>query len=256
MKITITNTNDAIAEANNLISAGNTIKSILTTLKYIKQTIGEVWQSGAEYTSIDTALTNSISEYENKILVAINKLSTGVIAYCQATEELAASGATNSNKEAYDSPSEWVADNVFTLDGYEAPSTITNLSDLSRGEVDAYIYSKAIDMGMSENQARMAVTIARGETGHYTSPAVLNQNNYGGLLKGYDSNGNNVYFSYDTPDAGVEAYLSNLKTGYFDQGLNTYESIGPVYSPPGNSWTTLMNGVDYSRFESHLSPMD
>lgn len=256
MNITITSTGDANSEASTLRSCANSLRSILGTLKYVQQTLAQVWTSGAEIESINTSLTNCINMYEKKILVAMEKLSAGVIAYCIATEELAASGATNSNGEAYENPSEWVAENVYTLDGYEAPSTITSLSDCSRGEVDAYIYSKAIDMGMTEEQARMAVTISRGETGHYTSPAVLNQNNFGGLLKGYDSNGNNVYFSYDTPDAGVEAYLNNLKTGYFDQGLNTYEAIGPVYSPPGNSWTTLMNGVDYSRFESHLSPMD
>ena len=182
----------------------------------------------------------------------MNKLSTGVIAYCIATEELAASGATNSNKEAYDSPSEWVADNVVTLDGYEAPSTITSLTEVSRGEVDAYMYSKALDMGMTEDQAKIAIAISRSETGHYQKAY---GNNMGGMVSHVDANGNYVFQRFDTPEKGIDAYLTMLKDSYFGEGLNTLAEIQPKYCPSGE-WLGLTSAVYKNRFVDGVSPMN
>ena len=125
MNIKISNTTDAINEANSLISCMNSLKSILSTLSYSKTILTKVWTSGTEISSVTTNINNCIEEYENKILEAMSKLSTGIIAYCAATEELAASRATKSNGEAYDSPSEWVEDNPYS--GY----TETSEYDLS-----------------------------------------------------------------------------------------------------------------------------
>ena len=37
--------------------------------------------------------------------------------------------------------------------------------------------------------------------------------------------------SFDTIDAGVEAFVSNLKRNYFNLGLDTIEKIQPKYAP-------------------------
>ena len=252
MNITITNTGEAITEASSLISCANSLKSILSTLKTARQTLTQVWTSGTEIDSITENIDKCVLEYETKILEAMNKLSTGVIAYCIATEELAASGATNSNKEAYDSPSEWVADNVVTLDGYEAPSTITSLTEVSRGEVDAYMYSKALDMGMTEDQAKIAIAISRSETGHYQKAY---GNNMGGMVSHVDANGNYVFQRFDTPEAGIDAYLTLLKDSYFGEGLNTLAEIQPKYCPSGE-WLGLTSAVYKNRFVDGVSPMN
>ena len=252
MNITITSTGDANSEASTLRSCANSLSSILGTLKYVQQTLAQVWTSGAEIESINTSLTNCINMYEKKILVAMEKLSAGVIAYCIATEELAASGATNSNGEAYENPSEWVAENVYTLDGYEAPSTITSLSDCSRGEIDAYMYSKALDMGMTDEQAKIAIAISRSETGHYQKAY---GNNMGGMISHVDANGNYVFQRFDTPEAGIDAYLTMLKDSYFGEGLNTLAEIQPKYCPSGD-WLNLTTAVYQNRFVDGISPMN
>ena len=125
MNIKISNTSSAITEGSNLLSVANSYKSILNTLNYAKVTLNEVWISGTEISSISTSVDDCLEEYNKKIIPALKKLSNGVIAYCAATEELAASRATKSNGEAYDSPSEWVEDNPYS--GY----TETSEYDLS-----------------------------------------------------------------------------------------------------------------------------
>lgn len=104
MKISIANTESARTEAQSLMNSKNSLNSILTTLKYTQNILGQIWKSGTEIESINTSLTNCINMYEEKILVAMEQLSNGVMMYCEATEALAAS-----EKNFNGSPSDWVS---------------------------------------------------------------------------------------------------------------------------------------------------
>lgn len=71
---------------------------------------------------------------------------------------------------------------------------------------------------------KMAVAISRWETGNFTSNLYKNKNNVGGLYcKGF--------LEYESLDAGIDAFVSNLKRNYFDLGLDTLEEIQKKYCP-------------------------
>ena len=74
---------------------------------------------------------------------------------------------------------------------------------------------------------KLAVAISKHETGNYTSEAFKEKNNVGGMMC---SSG---LISYSTLDDGVEAFVSNLKYNYIDEGLDTIEKIQPKYCPIG-----------------------
>ena len=82
---------------------------------------------------------------------------------------------------------------------------------------------------------KIPVAIARHECGYkdnqYLSNAFKNKNNVGGMMY-YDTTTNSSYLmSFDTIDAGIEAFVSNLKRNYFNLGLDTIEKIQPKYAP-------------------------
>ena len=82
---------------------------------------------------------------------------------------------------------------------------------------------------------KIPVAIARHECGYkdkqYLSNAFKNKNNVGGMMY-YDTTTKSSYLmSFDTIDAGVEAFVSNLKRNYFNLGLDTIEKIQPKYAP-------------------------
>ena len=85
------------------------------------------------------------------------------------------------------------------------------------------------------NDWKIPVAIARHECGYkdnqYLSNAFKNKNNVGGMMY-YDTTTKSSYLmSFDTIDAGVEAFVSNLKRNYFNLGLDTIEKIQPKYAP-------------------------
>lgn len=85
------------------------------------------------------------------------------------------------------------------------------------------------------NDWKIPVAIARHECGYkdnqYLSNAAKEKNNIGGMMY-YDTTTNSSYLmSFDTIDAGVEAFVSNLKRNYFNLGLDTIEKIQPKYAP-------------------------
>lgn len=93
-------------------------------------------------------------------------------------------------------------------------------------EVSCKIKKVAQDYGVDW---RLAVAISMHETWDYTSYIFKHQNNVGGMWNGIKGE----FYSYETLDAGIEAYISNLKTNYYDEGRTTIETIQPKYAPIG-----------------------
>ena len=81
---------------------------------------------------------------------------------------------------------------------------------------------------------RIVLAIARLETGWFKSSAFLNKNNPGGLSR------NEVPMSFSTQEEGVEAFVSNLKHNYFDQGLDSPSKIGTKYCPVNPQWASMV----------------
>ena len=84
---------------------------------------------------------------------------------------------------------------------------------------------------MTHEQAILLVAISKHETGNWTSYNFKNKNNLGGLYNG--SKG--TFYSYESLESGIEAFVNLLKNRYFGKGLNTIEEIGNVYCPVGAS---------------------
>ena len=111
-------------------------------------------------------------------------------------------------------------------------------------ETACKIKKKALEIGMTEEQAKMSVSISAWETGRWTSSAYHNKNNVGGMMC------NSGLITYNSLDEGIEAFLINLKNNYFDIGLDTFDKIQKKYCPIGakNDPTGLnknwLNGVN------------
>lgn len=84
---------------------------------------------------------------------------------------------------------------------------------------------------------RVVLAIARLETGWFKSSAYLYRNNPGGLSR----NEQPLYFS--TIEEGVEAFVSNLKYNYFDQGLDSPSEIGSKYCPVNPQWAVMVESL-------------
>ena len=89
------------------------------------------------------------------------------------------------------------------------------------------IYNKAIEQGLTKEQAMLLISISRHETGAWTSKAFKNDNNFGGIM----SNGGLKH--YESYEEGLNDFVRILKTYYFEKGLNTIEEIGAKYCPVG-----------------------
>ena len=107
---------------------------------------------------------------------------------------------------------------------YIEPINKCELSD-----IECKIYDKAIEVGLTKEQAYILLAISKHETGRWTSNAFVNKNNLGGIM------GRDGLRVYDTLDEGIEAFANLLKRRYFEQGLDTIEKIQPVYCPIGAS---------------------
>jgi len=94
-------------------------------------------------------------------------------------------------------------------------------------EIECKIYTKAIEIGLTHDQAIIALAISKHETGKWTSRIYKEQNNVGGI---YNSR-KKTFYTYKTQDEGVEAFVSLLKRGYFDQGYTTIKKIQKKYAP-------------------------
>lgn len=91
----------------------------------------------------------------------------------------------------------------------------------------------------------IAAAIAQIES-NYTASSMLNKNNiFGGM-----SNGSLI--KYKNIEYGILSYIKLLNDGYFNNGLNTVESIGRIYNPTYNSngekiakpsWVTKVNNA-------------
>lgn len=110
------------------------------------------------------------------------------------------------------------------LDSLEKVEELSN--DCALDEVSCKIKKVAQDYGIDW---RLAVAISMHETWDYTSYIFKHQNNVGGLWNGMKGE----FYSYETLDAGIEAYISNLKYNYYDEGRTTIETIQPKYAPIG-----------------------
>ena len=84
---------------------------------------------------------------------------------------------------------------------------------------------------------KLSIAIARHECGYqdgkYLSNAYKEKNNVGGMMYYDASTKTSRLMKFETIDAGIEAYVSNLKRNYFDLGLDTIAKIQPKYAPVG-----------------------
>lgn len=78
---------------------------------------------------------------------------------------------------------------------------------------------------------KIALAISMWETGDFTSAAFRNRNNVGGMM--FWNGTRSELRTYETLQDGVIAFIKNLKTRYFDNGLDTLEEIQPIYCPVG-----------------------
>ena len=106
--------------------------------------------------------------------------------------------------------------------------------------------AKARNMGFTDEQITMAIGISRWETGNYEHLA--GGYNYGGVSGSGDAGSatydGHVYAQYSSQDVGMDAFLSNLKENYFDQGYTTIEGMSRKYLgyTDDGSWARGVHG--------------
>lgn len=122
---------------------------------------------------------------------------------------------------------EKIKTNIEIKEVYAVKEIMVEPEKCSYGLYECAIYDKALEYGLNDEQAKIAIAITKHETGSYTSSLFKNNNNIGGL---YNSAAKKFY-TYNSTEDGIEAYIKNLKNGYFDKGLDTIEEIQKKYAP-------------------------
>lgn len=110
---------------------------------------------------------------------------------------------------------------------YEVKELYVEPTKCAYGVYECAIYDTAIESGLTVEQGKIAIAISKHETANYTSSLFKNNNNIGGLYNGNAGK----FFSYTSVEDGIDAYVGNLKRGYFDKGLTTIETIQKKYAP-------------------------
>lgn len=108
----------------------------------------------------------------------------------------------------------------------ERLKVVANLKDIEKK-----IYNKAIESDLTHEQAILVVAISKHETGNWTSSLYKENNNFGGIYNSKDKK----FYSYESNEKGLQAFVNLLKNNYFGKGLNTIEEIGAKYCPVGAS---------------------
>ena len=108
----------------------------------------------------------------------------------------------------------------------ERLKVVANLKDIEKK-----IYNKALESDLTHEQAILVVAISKHETGNWTSSLYKNNNNFGGIYNSKDKK----FYSYESNDKGLQAFVNLLKNNYFGKGLDTIEEIGAKYCPIGAS---------------------
>lgn len=98
-------------------------------------------------------------------------------------------------------------------------------------DIEKKIYNVAINSELTHEQAILVVAISKHETGNWTSNLYKNNNNFGGIYNSKEQK----FYSYESNDKGLQAFVNLLKNNYFAKGLDTIEEIGAKYCPIGAS---------------------
>ena len=98
---------------------------------------------------------------------------------------------------------------------------------------DNMIYQAAKD---TDIDPYLAIAISRLETGHYTSTAFIEGNNFGGItIRGEVA-------SFDSLASGLDRYVS-LLGWYHRNGMTTAELMQSTYCPPNENWDEVVNEI-------------
>lgn len=122
---------------------------------------------------------------------------------------------------------EKIITNIEIKEVYAVKEIMVEPEKCSYGLYECAIYDKALEYGLNDEQAKIAIAITKHETGTYTSDIFKNKNNIGGLYNSKEK----CFYTYSTIEDGIDAYIRNLKKGYFDEGLDTIEKIQSKYAP-------------------------
>lgn len=107
---------------------------------------------------------------------------------------------------------------------------------------DNMIYQAAKDVDVDPY---LAIAISRLETGHYTSTAFIEGNNFGGItIRGEVA-------SFDSLASGLDRYVS-LLGWYSRNGMSTAELMQSTYCPPNENWDEVVNEI----YESIVSEVN
>ena len=98
-------------------------------------------------------------------------------------------------------------------------------------DIEKKIYNKSIKSELTHEQAILVVAISKHETGNWTSELYKKNNNFGGIYNSREGK----FYSYESNEKGLQAFVNLLKNNYFGQGLDTIEKIGAKYCPVGAS---------------------
>ena len=98
-------------------------------------------------------------------------------------------------------------------------------------DIEKKIYNASINSELTHEQAILVVAISKHETGNWTSNLYKNNNNFGGIYNSKEQK----FYSYESNDKGLQAFVNLLKNNYFAKGLDTIEEIGAKYCPIGAS---------------------
>lgn len=140
-------------------------------------------------------------------------------------------------------PKEEVVQDPIVYDGLTMEQLVNKLNKSLHSTLSGTgnIYAKyALENGVDPY---LAVAITLHETGckWNCSSNVRQCNNVGGMKSGGSGKCNGTSYAYfETLDAGIRAFIVNLKENYYDKGLNTPELMNKKYAS-SSAWAGKIN---------------
>lgn len=160
------------------------------------------------------------------VLVAIGFMLGIIYSNLFIYSDLITKAETNENELDIQIPNQ--SENVQETQKNEEITDVFEDDTCNLDEVSCEIKKAADNYGVDW---KLAVAISKHETGNYTSYAFKSLNNVGGMM--YWNGTSSILKSFNSLDEGINAYVSNLKTNYYDMGLTTIEEIQKKYAPIG-----------------------
>lgn len=185
--------------------------------------------------TLKTESTNTASTKNNEVAINTDPVDTATPVVTEPepsqSDQTEQTEEANQTETVVETPAQPVVYDGLTLN--ELTDKLNRSLKSTLANTGGSFAKYAVEMGIDPY---LAVAIVLHETGcNYSCSSLVKTNyNVGGMK------GSNGYLKFNTLDEGIYKFMYNLKTKYYDYGLNTAEKMNAKYAG-SKTWATKVN---------------